>query len=137
MITAVDTSVLLDVLLQDPSFAASSEAALRGASQKGALIICEVVYAELAGVFPTQPALETFLRESGLQLRPSEPATLWTAGDLWRRFCLQRPRHPMTARRILADFLIGAHASLHGDSLLTRDKGFYRATFSTLRLAER
>jgi len=135
MITAVDTSVLLDLLLPDPAFAARSEAALRKASSEGALIMCEVVYAELAGLFPARAALETLLRDTGIQLKPSGPDALWTAGDLWRRFCLNRPRQAAIARRVAADFLIGAHAMLHAERLLTRDTDFYRAVFAGLRLA--
>ena len=134
MITAVDTSVLLDLLLQDPSFGARSEEALRKASREGALVICDVVYAELAGLFPSQTALDGFLRETSIQLRPSNPAVLWKAGELWRRFCLDRPRHSTIARRILADFLIGAHAMLQAEQLLTRDRDFYHTVFTGLPL---
>ena len=135
MITAVDTSVLLDLLLQDPSFGARSEEALRKASHEGALMICDVVYAELAGLFPGQAALEAFLRETGIQLKPSTPEMLWKAGELWRRFCVDRRRHSAVARRILADFLIGAHALLQTERLLTRDKDFYHSVFAGLRIA--
>ena len=81
MITAVDTSVLLDLLLQDASFGTKSEEALRKASREGALVICDVVYAELAGLFPSQAALEVFLRETSIQLRPSNPAILWRSQE--------------------------------------------------------
>ena len=47
MATAVDTSVLLDVLLADPQHAARSEAALRKAANEVGLIVCEVVIAEI------------------------------------------------------------------------------------------
>ena len=56
------------------------------------------------------------------------------AGELWRRFCLERPRHAAVARRIVADFLIGAHALLQAERLLTRDQGFYRNVFAGLQL---
>lgn len=48
---------------------------------------------------------------------------------------MERPRQTVLARRILADFLIGAHAMLHAEQLLTRDKDFYHAVFAGLRLA--
>ena len=134
MITAVDTSVLLDLLLQDPSFGAKSEEALRKVSKDGALIICEVVYAELAGLFPTQAALETFLRDTSIHVKPSSADILWKAGELWRRFCLGRSPTSAIARRIVADFLIGAHAMGYAEQLLTRDKDFYHAVFAGLRL---
>lgn len=134
MITAIDTSVLLDVLLQDPSFAAKSEEVLRRASKDGALIIAEVVYAELAGLFPNQTALDTFLQNTGIQMKSSNPAILWKAGELWRRFCADRLRHAAIARRIIADFLIGAHAMVHAEQLLTRDRDFYPKVFAGLRI---
>ncbi len=134
MITAVDTSVLLDLLLKDPSFGERAEEALRKASKEGALIVCEIVYADLAGLFPSQGALGAFLRETGIQLKSSNPEMLWKAGELWRRFCLDRPRHSAIARRILADFLIGAHAMLQAEQLLTRDKDFYHSVFAGLRI---
>ena len=134
MITAVDTSVLLDLLLQDPAFGTKSEEALRKASQEGALVMCDVVYAELAGLFPSQAVLEAFLREAGLQLKPFSSDILWKAGELWRRFCLRRPCRSAVARRIVADFLIGAHAMIQAERFLTRDWGFYRTVFAGLRL---
>ena len=134
MITAVDTNVLLDILLPDPTFGPASREQLRIASRQGALIICEVVYAELAGFFPKREALEVFLQQAGIQLRPSESQTLWHAGSLWRRCCLDRPRRSILARRILADFLIGAHAMLQAERLLTRDKDFYRNVFAGVQL---
>jgi predicted nucleic acid-binding protein len=47
MVTAVDTSVLLDVLLNDPRHSGSSIAALRQAANEDSLVICETALAEI------------------------------------------------------------------------------------------
>ena len=70
MVTAVDTSVLLDVLLNDPQHAPASIAALRQAAAEGSLIICETTLAEVA---PTLPSADVpqFLSDRKLGFVPS------------------------------------------------------------------
>ncbi len=51
MITAVDTNVLLDLLVPDAPHADASQERLDVAYARGALTICEAVYAELASYF--------------------------------------------------------------------------------------
>jgi hypothetical protein len=54
MITAVDTNILLDILLPDESFYEASVLALEGAASSGSLVICDLVYAELCIHFLAQ-----------------------------------------------------------------------------------
>ena len=55
MISAVDTNILLDVFLPDKTFGQESAELLRSAYDEGALIICDVVYAELVPQFGDRP----------------------------------------------------------------------------------
>ena len=129
MITAVDTSVLLDVFLADKQHGPSSKQRLRSAYDRGALIICDVVYAELAPAFADRVALDNALKEVNVALSPLDASVAWEAGRRWMGY--RRAGGPRT--RILPDFLIAAHALTSADVFLTRDRGFYATYFPELQ----
>lgn len=155
MITAVDTNIILDVLIPNDPFSDSSKKLLDAHLSKGRLILCEVVYAELAAQFPSEEELKQFLTETGMRLEYSNEKSLYTAGTRWAKYarksnkdgfsCNQcghsfevacpRCQSAITRRlHVLSDFLIGAHALVSADYLLSRDLGIYKAYFSDLKV---
>lgn len=128
MITAVDTSVLIDVFRNDPKYGAASAESLRRCIRTGRIVVCEVVYAELAAVFPSTPAFQAAMNRLPLDFLPMERDSAALAGEMWRKY----RSHGGNRARVIPDFLIAAHAQLQCDQLLTRDRRFYREYFKKL-----
>lgn len=130
MIAAVDTNVILDVVLNDPGFADRSHGLLAEAYDSGSMVVCSVVYAELAPQFDAKADLDSVLSTLCIKVNPIHGDTAWLAGRKWAEYRAGGGDR----KRILPDFLIGAHALLHAECLLTRDRGFYKTYFPELLL---
>jgi predicted nucleic acid-binding protein len=154
MITGVDTNVLLDVLIPGAPHGDESERALAQAVRAGALLISEPVYAELAAHFGDKADLDRFLTDTSIRLEPSGAEALHRAGRAWSEYLRRRPAalacpqcgatqdircdtcgaSMQPRQHVVADFLIGTHALVHADQLLTRDRGYYATYFPDLKL---
>jgi hypothetical protein len=128
MITAVDTSVLIDVLADDKRHADASLAALRTCQDEGQLVICEIVLAEISRYFGTAEDLRHTLDQLDLRSESFGDLVCHTAGQVFQKY----RKRGGGRERILADFLVGAHAQVKCSRLLTRDRGFYRDYFPEL-----
>jgi predicted nucleic acid-binding protein len=135
MRTAIDSSVVLDVLAADRQHADRSEAALRRCAAEGALIVGECVVAEIAPALGgRQSELSEMLRDWGVEFVPSTEESAALAGAMFATYLTRR--RPTGPRRVMPDFLIGAHAAVLADRLLARDRGYYREYFKRLALLE-
>jgi len=130
VVTAVDSSVLVDVLTNDSKHGATSLQALRAAAGVGALIACPIVWAELRGSFEDPERMERSFAEANIRFDPFDRDCADAAGAQWREY----RRRGGSRTRLIADFFIGAHAQVRGGRLLTRDRGFYRQYFSDLQI---
>lgn len=128
MITALDTNVLLDILAGDQRFQESSLRAVERAASDGPLVICDLVYAEISLAFLSPKELDRSLDENSIEVQSLNRSALFRAGLAWKAY---RPRGG-PRERVLADFLIGAHADAQSSQLLSRDRGFYRKYFPSL-----
>jgi hypothetical protein len=129
MITAVDTNVLVDILEPDPVHGLRSKEALKRCLREGAVVACSVVWAEVVTAYghsPDEPVEALRAMQIGFSAMSLE-AALAAAGS-WHNY-----RNRGGGReRIAADFLIGGHAAVQCERLLTRDRGFYRKYFTGL-----
>ena len=130
MNTAADTNILLDVFTPNSEYTLESGELLRVARQRGPVLVCDIVYAELVPTFVSRDALDAALSAIGATVSPIDTDTAYMAGARWGQY--RRAGGPRT--RILADFLIGAHALTTTDTFLTRDRGFYTTYFPELQI---
>lgn len=132
MITAVDTNILIDIFGADKIFGEQSAKILRQCIQEGNVCACEIVWTETATVFPNRAAFNNAIEMLGIEFSTMQQDSAIAAANAWRHYRQAGGKRD----RVVADFLIGAHAMTQCNRLLTRDRGFYRKYFSILTILD-
>jgi len=131
VITAIDTNVLVDIFEPDPIFGPTSRTALKRCLQEGSVVACEVVWTEVVTAYgDKKKEVVTAMSQIGVKYSALTLEAALEAANCWFTF-----RKKNKARdRIVADFLVGGHACIQSDRLLTRNRGFYRDYFKPLKV---
>lgn len=118
----VDTNVILDVIGADEAFGPASRDCLSRCASTGVLVINPVIYAEVGALIATIEELDELLPSALFRRDPLPWDASWLAGQAFRQY----RRQGGSKSRVLADFLIGAHAATEGMTLISRDQGYTR-----------
>jgi len=124
----VDTTVLVDVLQDDPEWADWSIGQMRAQAKIHALAINPVIYAETSLSFSTMEALDAVMDRMQLTFHEIPRAALFLAGKAFAQY----RRRGGSRTQVPPDFFIGAHAAVQGWPLLTRDASRFRTYFPSL-----
>lgn len=131
---AIDSSVLIDLLADGPH-ADAAEACLRQCLSAGPVVVCDIALAEICGALHDGAEAMAVLEDMSIRFSPLEAKSALRAGEMQRRY---RQRNDGllqdSTRRAAPDFLIGAHALLQCNGLITRDDRFFRDYFKGLKL---
>ena len=138
---AVDSNILIDFIGNDSAAADSADEALRRSLRSGPVVVCDVVLAELVTGLGNGAMVMEALEELGIDFSGLEQRSAVRAGEMQRRYRERRATEqrrsgaPLSSPpRVVADFLIGAHALLQCQGLITRDAGFFRDYFKGLKV---
>jgi predicted nucleic acid-binding protein len=132
LISALDSSVILDVLAGDDIFSDASAQLIRRTRSEGRLIFCECVLAEIFPALASREQVLEFVLDWHVHFVPQSQESALLAGRHFSEY-LQRGG---SQQRVLPDFLIGAHARIHADRLVARDRGYLRDYFTDLTVLD-
>ena len=128
--TLIDSNVLIDLFDDDSEWQEWSDAMVAASRDRGPIVVNPIILAEVSMGFDSFEAVNQHLPE---EFVVREPLPFEAAFLAARAFLIYR--HEGGQRRSpLPDFYIGAHASVAGHTLLTRDARRYRYYFPKLRI---
>jgi hypothetical protein len=136
-VTAIDSNVLIGLWNPNDSLNSEAQQALDAATDRGQLVIAAPVFVELRAMPGRDEAtIDAFLERTGVAVDWKIDERIWReAARANNEYVARRRKNFKLPRRIAADFVIGAHATVRGYSLLTFDQRTFRSAFPSLTLA--
>jgi predicted nucleic acid-binding protein len=135
---SLDTNVLIALWDDADTLNLPARQCLDHARAVGRMRLSAPVYCELMG-HPSRSIgeIDSFLAATGIDIDWSLEEAVWrAAGAAFQGYVRRRVASNGTLpRRILTDFLIGAHAAVRGYTLVTLDQKLYGVAFPGLRTA--
>ncbi|MGD0631655.1 MAG: type II toxin-antitoxin system VapC family toxin [Terracidiphilus sp.] len=135
MTISIDTNVIAALWKKEHAMNATAVRVLGDLAPRERLVVSGPVYAELmAGPLRDEASLDHFFEDTGIDVDWEMDEEVWReAGRAYRAYVQRRQAsRGGDARRILADFLIGAHAQVRGYTMLTLDTDDFAAAFPKL-----
>lgn len=130
---SVDTNIIVSALSQHDVNHSSAREQLNHWNSIEVLIVSPIVVAELMAS-QNWSGIRAFLERADIQTLWETPASVWErAGTSFGEYARSR-RQGSLPRRIVADFVIAAHAEHHRLDILSFDSTVYKAVFPHLRL---
>jgi predicted nucleic acid-binding protein len=126
----VDSNVIFDLLDNDPQWCAWSGAQLQRWAQLDQMTVNAIVYAEISPRYRSEAKVDELLKELKLDFADIPRSAAFVAGKA--HFLYRQQGGPQ--KSILPDFFIGAHATVMGCAILTRDTRRYATYFPTVHL---
>ena len=136
MRTAIDSNVIVALWSREPTASRMADL-LHDARRAGPLVVSAPVWAELhAAPGATAEFVARFLADTGIERDLDLGQAVWQ--DAAGAYAAYAERRRSSAggqpKRLLVDFLVGAHALERADRLLTLDAGRYHQAFPDLRI---
>jgi len=100
------------------------------ARRHGQLVICDIVFAELAPAFATLQQLDSALAKLGITFETVNSSAAFRAGQAFAAYRSNKGSRV----HLIPDFLIAAHAEVQANRLASADRGYQRAYFKNLTL---
>jgi predicted nucleic acid-binding protein len=126
----VDSNILLDIMTLNSQWYDWSASKLGTLAESHELIINDIIYTEISIGFERIEDLEETFSGNFFKIMPMPKEALFLAGKAFLRY----KSNNGSKNSVLPDLFIGAHASVLGIPLITRDTNRYRTYFPKLQL---